>query len=42
MHCHVVQVFLIDFFANSPVSAEWHVLLQYLEELEVQVCGAPD
>ena len=35
---HTWQVFLIDFFSNSPASAEWRVLLQYLEELEVQVC----
>ena len=31
------QVFLIDFFENSPAVSEWRVLLQYLAELEDQV-----
>ena len=26
------DVFLLDFFADSPANAEWRVLLTYLEE----------
>ena len=38
---HVMQglefddVFLLDFFADSPATAEWRVLLSYLEELSL-------
>ena len=27
------DVFLLDFFADSPANAEWRVLLSYLEEV---------
>ena len=29
------DVFLVDFFADSPATAEWRVLLSYLEELSL-------
>ena len=33
------DVFLLDFFADSPATAEWRVLLSYLEELSGQDDG---
>lgn len=31
------DVFLTNFFSDSPAAAEWRVLMAYLEELEAQV-----
>lgn len=36
------DVFLLDFFADSPATAEWRVLLSYLEELSVEETDSSD
>ena len=36
------DVFLLDFFADSPATAEWRVLLSYLEELSLDETAAGD
>ncbi len=36
------DVFLLDFFADSPATAEWRVLLSYLEELSLDASSSGD